>query len=438
LKSEENAAAFCERVINKANAAKETPASAVTQEPYGGSVIGGAMTEECLISPLQFYLHNPKEEQKTGEYWNADLYGDEYKISNDAAFEYLDAIELAVLREREKNQDKTHGMAEYLPDELQKKVWSMFPSIEFYGDGIYCVTKMELTAPLTPEETALLKDDWRGQLSDGWGEGFTQREIKVGREELYVSTWTSDNNVFFIDTQEEFNRRIGAAPRAIDADKAFTEFTANKLPIPEFSVNHGFMENAVNGLMAYARDIAAKSVNGWPKLVGQARETAINIAQYGGLRAPYDFYGSDWKNAFDDAIINARNFHNDIPEKSAQSKESALRGLAWFACEMADTNDSRLLPRIAEVQCLMSEMASLWGFDKSLHDELNAIVNEAKGIIPSDAPKNEETGYTSVIDCIRKDKEEKHSRRLVSEKADKGKRQNKSQNKSKRKTDEDR
>jgi len=218
LESKESAAALCECVIYERTPKTEAPAP-VTQEPFGGSATVGAMTKECLFSPLQFYLHNPKEEQKTGEYWKADIYDDEYRITDEAAFGYLDAIELAILREREKNLDKTHGMAEYLPDELRKKVWSMFPCVECHGDRLYCVTKLELTAPLTPEETALLKDDWSGQLSDGWGEGFTQREIKVSDEELYVSTWTSDKSVFFVDTQAEFDRRIEKASDIQDATR---------------------------------------------------------------------------------------------------------------------------------------------------------------------------------------------------------------------------
>jgi hypothetical protein len=70
---------------------------------------------------------------------------------------------------------------------------------------------MELTAPLTPEEMARLKDWWSGQLSDGWGEGFEQRGIKAGRKELYIVPWSSGDN-FFVDTEREFRQRLGLEP----------------------------------------------------------------------------------------------------------------------------------------------------------------------------------------------------------------------------------
>jgi hypothetical protein len=49
---------------------------------------------------------------------------------------------------------------------------------------------------------------WFGQLSDGWGEGFERREIKVSGGERYIVPWSSDGS-FFIDAAREFERRLG-------------------------------------------------------------------------------------------------------------------------------------------------------------------------------------------------------------------------------------
>ena len=171
---------------------------------------------EKLYSPLEFYLHNPREEEANGEYGMYDLYDERYKISCHDAAEHMDAIELAIRRDRDR-LDKERGLAEYLNEPLSDKVESIFPSIESYGDMIVCAAEVELFDPLTPEEMAELKDWWGGQLSDAWGEGFEQREIRLGHEELYVVPWTSDDS-FHIDTEQEFQRGLGielpAAERA--------------------------------------------------------------------------------------------------------------------------------------------------------------------------------------------------------------------------------
>ena len=46
-----------------------------------------------------------------------------------------------------------------------------------------------------------VKAYWEGQESDGWGEGFEQRGIKIPEGELYVSFWNSGDE-FFLTTEE--------------------------------------------------------------------------------------------------------------------------------------------------------------------------------------------------------------------------------------------
>lgn len=175
-----------------------------------------------LYSPLEFYLHDQREEERNGEYGVYDLYDDRYVISHEKAFDYMDSIELAIRRDRDR-MDQKKGMAEYLSGTLAEKVESMFPNITLYNDALMCVTEVKLREPLTAEETTELKDWWSGQLSDGWGEGFEQRAIDVNRnEELYIVPWRPGNS-FYIDTEREFMKRMGIDTPLSPAEKALDE-----------------------------------------------------------------------------------------------------------------------------------------------------------------------------------------------------------------------
>lgn len=161
------------------------------------------METEKLYSPLHFHLHD-KEAAEQGRYDESYYWSD--PIDHEEAYMYMDAIELAVRRDRD-TMDKELGLAEYVPDSLRDVVVSLFPNIELHGDKLWCVADVALSRPITPGEIAELADWWEGQLSDGWGEGFEQREIKVDRGELYIEPWSSDDS-FFIMTQKEFDWRM--------------------------------------------------------------------------------------------------------------------------------------------------------------------------------------------------------------------------------------
>jgi hypothetical protein len=172
----------------------------------------GFITEK-LYSPLEFYLHNWREEEERGEYGVKGFYDAEYEISHGIAFEHMDAIELAIRRDRERFHSET-GLAEHVPDSLKGAVVSVVPNIELHGNDLWCATDIKLSRPLAVEEMVALKDWWRGQLSDGWGEGFEHRAIQSGRDELFVVPWSPDE-AFFIDFSFEFKRRLGLdAPSA--------------------------------------------------------------------------------------------------------------------------------------------------------------------------------------------------------------------------------
>lgn len=164
---------------------------------------------EKLYSPVNFYLRDNDmlEYYDDNNYWRDEM-------PHEEAWGCMDQIELAIRRDRD-TLDSSRGMMEYYreSESVNDKVQSLFPGIELHGDQLWCVAEMKLTAPLTAEETAELKEWWCGQLSDGWGESVEQREINVPRGELYIEPWTSEKS-FFIDTEREFCERLGLEPPA--------------------------------------------------------------------------------------------------------------------------------------------------------------------------------------------------------------------------------
>lgn len=84
---------------------------------------------------------------------------------------YQNEIEQA-LKENFACQDEA-GLAPYLDDShLKEKVLSMKPGIERWNDELWGVLTVKSSESLSDREIMRLKSEWRGQLTDGWGEGF--------------------------------------------------------------------------------------------------------------------------------------------------------------------------------------------------------------------------------------------------------------------------
>ena len=69
---------------------------------------------------------------------------------------------------------------------VKAKVRSAVPSVEFRNGELMGCTTVKLREPLTDTEMKDFQDYLKGQFSDGWGEGFEQREIQTGDGVLYV------------------------------------------------------------------------------------------------------------------------------------------------------------------------------------------------------------------------------------------------------------
>ena len=119
--------------------------------------------------------------------------------------DYISEIEEKL--EHEQNPD--FEIADYITDhptanaKLKMARWS----VEEIGGVLYGRIDCRSAEAFTSEEIEAIKDGISGQNSDGFGEGFEQREISTDEGDLYVSFWHS-GDYYFIHTQEEMDEYI--------------------------------------------------------------------------------------------------------------------------------------------------------------------------------------------------------------------------------------
>lgn len=129
--------------------------------------------------------------------------GEEMKFNGESPYN--------AIRERIKQEnlsDGERGLAEYFHHDniCKDKVYSITPGIGFYYGKMMGVISVKMTKPLNSAELEDLKEYITGQLSDGWGESFEQREIKTDGHEIYVHFWNYDD--FYIHTAEEMEEKL--------------------------------------------------------------------------------------------------------------------------------------------------------------------------------------------------------------------------------------
>jgi len=123
--------------------------------------------------------------------------------------EYMDEIseELWI---RLSPEESTRGLMEGFEGDasINEKVHSIFVDVEPHDYKLWAVAEIKLTEPLSDVELATLMDYLTDQYSDGWGNGFSYRDIAVAGGEVNVHLWQPSDN-FIIETQQQFSQRIG-------------------------------------------------------------------------------------------------------------------------------------------------------------------------------------------------------------------------------------
>lgn len=145
---------------------------------------------------------------KGSTYYDENNYGDLYQVDFEIEVypEELAEYEEEILEAIENNslpEEKERGLMKYYGDNdsVNAKVKCYNFSVENICGKLMGVASLELNATLNNKEMDKIKEQISGQASDGWGEGFEQREIKCNGKEIYVSFWQSKN--WGLQTAEE-------------------------------------------------------------------------------------------------------------------------------------------------------------------------------------------------------------------------------------------
>ncbi len=164
--------------------------------------------------PMELKLYFPiSAEYYSRNQWGK-LVGDPVELTSSDLTRHLGAIQQA-LQENQLPEERERGLMHWYreTDPLSWKVKSAFFDVELHDGQLWGVADCQLLDPLEGDELNHLTTYLAGQASDGWGEGFEQQEIHVGRGLLYVHLWDGQNwEMSATEPEQKESPGMGMAP----------------------------------------------------------------------------------------------------------------------------------------------------------------------------------------------------------------------------------
>jgi hypothetical protein len=183
LQSKEQAAFHCNRIISKILTEKEALRESLR-------------TEIKFYSPVSCEFHSEHD-------------GNKVMLTQEEAVQYenkLSDVASDIIHMSEMDRGfMTHFDG---PDSIDKKVESIFFTMEAYESKLWAVFTLKALKPLTDEELEFMREELTGHYTYAVEEYFSETKIAVEGGEIHIQIWKSGDD-FFIETQEQLNRRLG-------------------------------------------------------------------------------------------------------------------------------------------------------------------------------------------------------------------------------------